>query len=134
MFAVIKTGGKQYRASVEDVLRIEKLPEQAGDAVAFDTVLMLGEGDDVTVGAPLVEGASVKGEILRQFKGEKVINFKKRRRKHSSKRRKGHRQNLTEVRIVEILGADGASLAKAGAAAPQTAEAPAEPALETTEE
>jgi large subunit ribosomal protein L21 len=125
MFAVIKTGGKQYRAAPGDVLTVEKLSPGEGEAIEFDQVLMLG-GDAPTLGAPLVEGARVRGEILRQFKGEKVISFKKRRRKHGSQTRKGHRQQLTEVRVTEILGAGGESLAKHEA----KAESPAAPAAE----
>lgn len=101
MFAVLKTGGKQYRVRTGDVLRVEKLPADAGDAVRFDEVLMLG-GDSPVVGAPRVEGASVEAEILEQIRGEKVIHFVKRRRKHSSQRTKGHRQYLTVVRITGI--------------------------------
>jgi large subunit ribosomal protein L21 len=103
MFAVIKTGGKQYKVVADDELVVEKIEMEAGDAVTFTEVLMLGEGDDVTVGAPAIEGAGVRAEVVEQFRGPKVITFKKRRRKHSSQRRKGHRQYLTKVRIVEIL-------------------------------
>jgi large subunit ribosomal protein L21 len=102
MFAVIKTGGKQYKVAADDVLTIEKLDGEAGAEITFDAVLMLGEGDDVTVGAPLIEGAGVRAEVVEQTRGPKLINFKKRRRKHGSARRKGHRQHLTTVRIVEI--------------------------------
>ncbi|MEL6678883.1 MAG: 50S ribosomal protein L21 [Pseudomonadota bacterium] len=107
MFAVIKTGGKQYKVAKDDVVTIEKLAADAGETVQFNDVLMLG-GDDVTVGAPYVEGAGVQAEVLDQFRGEKVLNFKKRRRKHSSQRKKGHRQHLTLVKVTEILasGAD----------------------------
>lgn len=102
MFAVIKTGGKQYKVAAEDVLTIEKLEGEAGAEIRFDTVLMVGDGDSVTVGAPTVAGAGVRAEVVEQTKGPKVINFKKRRRKHSSQRRKGHRQQLTQVKILEI--------------------------------
>jgi large subunit ribosomal protein L21 len=103
MFAVIKTGGKQYKVAADDVLTIEKLDAEPGSAVAFDTVLMIGDGDAVTVGAPTVAGAAVKAEVVEQGRGPKVISFKKRRRKHSSQRRKGHRQYLTTVKITEIV-------------------------------
>lgn len=102
MFAVIKTGGKQYKVAEGDELEIEKLAADAGDAVSFDEVLMIGGEDGVTVGAPRIDGASVAAEIVEQFRGSKTINFKRRRRKHSSARRKGHRQHLTRVRITGI--------------------------------
>lgn len=105
MFAVIKTGGKQYKVAADDVLSVEKLASDAGSEVVFDTVLMVGNEDGVTIGAPTVAGAGVRAEVVAQLKGPKVISFKKRRRKHSSQRRKGHRQHLTQVRIVEIIGA-----------------------------
>ena len=101
MFAVLKTGGKQYRVQPGDVLRIEKLPVEAGETVRFDEVLMLG-GEAPVVGAPRVQGASVEAEVLEQTRGEKLIHFVKRRRKHSSQRTKGHRQYLTVVRITGI--------------------------------
>jgi large subunit ribosomal protein L21 len=104
MFAVLKTGGKQYKVASGDVLRVEKLAADAGDKIQFNEILMVGS----TVGAPFVEGAGVQAEVIDQIKGEKLINFVKRRRKHSSKRTKGHRQKLTLVRITDILekGAD----------------------------
>lgn len=104
MFAVLKTGGKQYKAASGDILRVEKLAAAAGDTVQFNDILMVGD----TVGTPTVEGAGVQAEVIDQIKGEKVIHFVKRRRKHSSKRTKGHRQKLTLLRVTEILekGAD----------------------------
>lgn len=118
MFAVLKTGGKQYRVAEGDVLTVEKLEGDAGASVEFDQILMLG-GDEVTIGAPLVKGASVKGEVVEQFRGEKVISFVKRRRKHSSQRKRGHRQYLTRVRITDIVAAGGKkSKAKAAESAP----------------
>ena len=125
MFAVLKTGGKQYRVAANQILTVEKLPAEAGETVEFDEVLMLG-GDDVRVGAPFVAGAVVKAEVLEQLKGPKTIAFVKRRRKHSSQRKRGHRQHLTRVRIIDIL-AGGAKAAKAKAEAPVAAEAAAEP-------
>ncbi|MEX0301676.1 MAG: 50S ribosomal protein L21 [Leisingera sp.] len=126
MFAVLKTGGKQYKVQAGDVLRVEKLAADAGETIQFDEVLMLG-GDAPVVGAPLVEGAAVKAEVIDQIKGDKVINFVKRRRKHSSKRTVGHRQKLTLVRITEILasGATKAAPKAAAKAAPAAAEAAA---------
>ncbi len=115
MFAVIKTGGKQYKVAPNDKLTIEKLDAAAGDTVTFSDVLMLGVGEAITVGAPLIAGAGVTAEVLEQTKGPKVISFKKRRRKHSSQRRKGHRQLLTQVKITAIL-ADGAVVADAAQA------------------
>jgi large subunit ribosomal protein L21 len=101
MFAVIKTGGKQYKVAVDDMLSVEKLAGSAGETTLFETVLMLG-GETVTVGSPTVAGASVAAEIVEQARGPKVISFKKRRRQNS-KRKKGHRQDLTIVRVTEIL-------------------------------
>jgi len=121
MFAVIKTGGKQYKVAANDVLKIEKLEAEAGDVVSFDQVLMLG-GEKPVVGSPLVNGASVSALVVEQTRGDKVINFKKRRRQNS-KRKKGHRQHLTVVRIQDIL-TDGKKAAKATAAKP-AAEKPA---------
>ena len=102
MFAVLKTGGKQYRVAANDVLTVEKLAAEAGETVEFQEILMLG-GDEPKVGAPFVAGATVKAEVLEQLRGPKVISFKKRRRKHSSQRKRGHRQYLTRVRITDIL-------------------------------
>lgn len=104
MFAVLKTGGKQYKVQAGDVLRVEKLDAVAGDKIQFNDILMVG----TTVGAPLVAGAAVQAEVIDQIKGEKTIHYVKRRRKHSSQRTKGHRQHLTLVRVTEVLekGAD----------------------------
>lgn len=111
MFAVLKTGGKQYKVAKDDVLLVEKLPAEAGATVEFDEVLMIG-GEIVTVGSPRVAGALVRAEVLEQTKGPKVISFVKRRRTHSSQRKRGHRQMLTRVRVTEILAA-GAEAAPA---------------------
>ncbi len=107
MFAVLKTGGKQYKVQSGDMLRVEKLAADAGEKVQFNEILMLG-GDAPVIGAPLVDGAAVQAEVVDQIKGDKVINFVKRRRKHGSQRTKGHRQQLTLLRVTEILekGAD----------------------------
>ncbi|MGV6848607.1 MAG: 50S ribosomal protein L21 [Marinibacterium sp.] len=102
MFAVLKTGGKQYKVRAGDELRIEKLAANAGETVQFNDILMLG-GDSPVIGSPLVDGAAVQAEVVDVIKGEKVIHFVKRRRKHSSKRTKGHRQQLTLVRVTDIL-------------------------------
>ena len=139
MFAVLKTGGKQYKVQAGDMLRVEKLAADAGETVQFNDILMLG-GETTVVGSPLVADAGVKAEVIDQIKGEKVINFVKRRRKHSSKRTRGHRQKLTLVKVTEILasgagksgvkaalgaGSAPASTAATAAAAPKKA-APAE--------
>ncbi|WP_082434291.1 50S ribosomal protein L21 [Devosia sp. A16] len=101
-FAVIKTGGKQYKVAANDVVKIEKIDAQPGDVVTFDQVLMVGEGDAVTVGAPLVEGALVAGQFIATEKERTIIILKKERRQHYD-RRNGHRQRLSTVRITEIL-------------------------------
>ena len=101
MYAVIKTGGKQYRVAKDDIITIEKLDGEAGASLEFGEVLMVGEGTSVKVGAPTVAGAKVTGELVEQTRGPKVIAFKKRRRKNS-RRKKGHRQDLTVIRITDI--------------------------------
>jgi large subunit ribosomal protein L21 len=106
MFAVLKTGGKQYKVQSGDTLKVEKLAADAGDKVQFNEILMLG-GDKPVVGAPLVDGAAVQAEVIDQIKGDKVIHFVKRRRKHGSKRTKGHRQQLTVLRVTDILASGG---------------------------
>lgn len=103
MFAVIKTGGKQYRVAKDDVLTVEKLDGDAGAKIEFKDVLMVGEGASVKVGKPLVSGAKVTAELVEQTRGPKVIAFKKRRRKNS-RRKRGHRQDLSTVRITGISG------------------------------
>ena len=112
MFAVLKTGGKQYKVQAGDVLRLEKLDAVAGQKIQFNDILMVG-GETLTIGVPFVAGAAVQAEVIDQIKGEKLIHFVKRRRKHSSQRTKGHRQHLTLVRVTEVL-ATGA--AKSGVA------------------
>ena len=104
MYAVIQTGGKQYRVKSGEQLKVEALAAEVGAAVSFDRVLMLGEGDGVRVGAPFVDGAKVKATVVAQGRGEKVRIFKLRRRKHYAKTQ-GHRQSFTEIRIDEIVGA-----------------------------
>ena len=114
MFAVVKTGGKQYKVQAGDILRVERLAANAGDKVQFNQILMLG-GDNTVVGSPLVAGAAVQADVIDQIKGEKTIKFVKRRRKHSSKRTRGHRQHLTLVRVTDILtsGADKSKVQEA---------------------
>ena len=142
MYAVIKTGGKQYKVAKDEVLAIEKLAGDAGDSVSFEEVLMLSDGETTTVGSPTVAGAVVTAEVVEQTRAPKIIVFKKNRRK-GYRRTKGHRQDLTKVRITDIL-AEGAKPKKAAAKPKKakkeettTAEAPAEteaaPAAETGE-
>jgi len=102
MFAVIKTGGKQYRVAANDVLTIEKLEAEAGAIVEFNEILVIGVGADAKFGAPFVSGATVKAEVVEHNRGKKVLSFKKRRRQNS-KRIRGHRQHHTVVRITDIL-------------------------------
>ncbi|MBF9050334.1 50S ribosomal protein L21 [Roseobacter sp. HKCCD9010] len=128
MFAVLKTGGKQYKVQSGDVLRVEKLAAAAGDTVQFNEILMLG-GDAPVLGTPNVDGAAVQATVIDQIKGEKLIHFVKRRRKHSSKRTKGHRQQLTLLRITDILAKGGdktgvMAAVGAGSAPAVAAEAP----------
>jgi large subunit ribosomal protein L21 len=104
MYAVIKTGGKQYRVAAEDVLKVEKVAGDAGSTVEFTEVLMLAGSGDPKVGKPLLSGAKVTAEVVEQGRGPKLIAFKKRRRKNS-RRKRGHRQELTTIRIKEIIGA-----------------------------
>ncbi|MGL4406636.1 MAG: 50S ribosomal protein L21 [Notoacmeibacter sp.] len=122
MFAVIKTGGKQYRVAANDVVKIEKVAGDAGAIVHFAEVLAVGEGEVVAIGAPFVAGATVTGEVVEQGRGRKVIAFKKRRRQNS-RRKRGHRQELTTVRIHEILTGGAKSTATA-VKAPVAAAAP----------
>ena len=103
MYAVIKTGGKQYRVAQGAELKIESLTAEAGSTVSFDEVLMVGEGEAIKVGTPFVAGASVKAEVLKHGRGEKIRIIKHRRRKHYHKEQ-GHRQNFTAVKITAIVG------------------------------
>ncbi len=129
MFAVIKTGGKQYKVAPNDVLRIEKIAGEPGDTVELGAVLMVGGADGLTIGAPLVEGAAVAAEVLEQACADKIIVFKKKRRKNH-RRRNGHRQHETVLRVTEILiGGKKPSQAKAAKAKP----APEQPAPEQAE-
>ncbi|MCE7027900.1 50S ribosomal protein L21 [Jiella avicenniae] len=127
MFAVIKTGGKQYRVAPEDKFTIERVAGEAGDLVTFKEVLMVGS----SIGAPFVEGATVTAEIVEQTRGKKVISFKKRRRQNS-KRTRGHRQDLTMIRVAEILTDGKAPSGKAKPAKSQKDEA-AEAAVDAPE-
>ena len=108
MFAVIKTGGKQYKVAKNDVIRVERLAGEAGDVLELGEILMVGEGDSVTVGAPTVSGAAVAATVLEQIRDDKVIVFKKKRRQNY-RRKNGHRQHLTVLRVTDIL-TDGRTL------------------------
>jgi len=114
MYAVIKTGGKQYRVSAGQKLKVEQIPADVGSTITFNEVLAVGSGADVVFGAPLVTGAKVDATVVSHGRGEKVTIFKMRRRKHYQ-RHGGHRQNYTEVFFSVIFGADGTELAKADA-------------------
>ena len=137
MFAVLKTGGKQYKVQSGDMLRVEKLAADAGETVQFNDILMIG-GESPVVGAPMVADAAVQADVIDQIKGDKTINFVKRRRKNSSQRTKGHRQQLTLLRITEILASGagksgvkaalGAGSMPAATAAPKAAKAAAKAA------
>ncbi|HHZ07471.1 MAG TPA: 50S ribosomal protein L21 [Rhizobiales bacterium] len=124
MFAVIKTGGKQYRVAANDLLKVEKLAGNAGDIIEFAQVLAVGEGDNAEIGSPFVAGAVVTAEVVEQGKAKTVIAFKKRRRQNS-RRTRGHRQLLTTVRIAEILTGGAKPAGKAAAKKEAKAEAPA---------
>ena len=114
MYAIIETGGKQYKVQKNDILAVEKLSARGGDKVQFNTVLLTG-GKEVRVGDPLVKGAGVQATVIDQIKDKKVISFVKRRRKSSSKSKKGHRQQITLLKITEILesGADKTNIQEA---------------------
>lgn len=102
MYAVIETGGKQYRVSPGDTIRVEKLDLETGDAVEFDKVLMVASDSDVSVGTPFISGAAVKGLILEQGRGKKIIVFKYKNKSKQSRRTQGHRQSFTSVKIDSI--------------------------------
>ena len=128
MFAVIKTGGKQYRVAADDVIQVDKVGGDPGEIIQFGEVLLVG-GEQVTLGAPTVAGASVAAEVLEQGRGPKIIAFKKRRRKNS-RRKRGHRQEFTRVRVTEILtdGAKPSKTAGSGRKAKPAPTAQSEPA------
>jgi large subunit ribosomal protein L21 len=126
MFAVIKTGGKQYRVAAQDTLKVDRLAGEPGEIVQFGEVLLVG-GDSVTLGTPTVAGAAVAAEVLEQGRGPKVIAFKKRRRKNS-RRKRGFRAEFTLVRITEILTDGKAPTLTASVRKPNRKPAPAEPA------
>jgi len=112
MYAVIKTGGKQYKVAKNDVILVEKLPGEAGAAIELDEVLLVGDDNSQTVGAPLVDGAHVAATVLEQTRGEKIIVFKKKRRQNY-RRKAGHRQDLTALKITDIVTGGKKKVAKA---------------------
>ena len=124
MFAVIKSGGKQYKVAKNDVIRVEKLDAEAGASIALNKVLMVGDDKSQTVGVPLVDGASVSATVLEQMRDRKIIIFKKKRRQNY-RRKNGHRQHLTVLRIDDILaaGKKKATPKKKAEAAPEAAPA-----------
>ena len=128
MYAVVKTGGKQYRVAKDDVLTIEKLDGEAGAVIELEQVLAINDGKGLTIGTPMIDGARVAATVLEQKKGEKVLIFKKKRRQNY-RRTKGHRQQLTVIRISDILAkGQKAAAAKAKAAPATDADAPAKKA------
>lgn len=124
MYAIVKCGGKQLKVSKGDIVRVERVTAEAGEKVTLEDVLMVGEGADVTVGTPVVEGASVTATVVEQIRDKKVIVFKKKRR-HNYRRKKGHRQYLTVLKIEEVN-------AKGGKAAPKKAAAKSDEAKTET--
>lgn len=112
MFAIIKTGGKQYKVAPNDIIKIEKLAGASGDLIEFSDILMTGQGDSIKIGVPFVGNAKVYGTVLDQIRDDKIIIFKKKRR-HNYRRKNGHRQYLTVVQITDVLPEGGAPKAKA---------------------
>jgi len=127
MYAVIKTGGKQYRVANGDVITVEKLEGEAGTQLAIEPVLMLNDGKATTIGTPVVEGASVTAEVLEQTRGDKIVVFKKKRRQ-GYKRTHGHRQDLTVLRVLDVTGAPAKKSGGKKAAAKAEPEAAADSA------
>ena len=111
-FAVINTGGKQYKVSTNDKLRIEKLSDKEGGSVEFKQVLLINNNDNMELGSPLIEGAKVEAKVIKQTKNKTIIIFKKRRR-HNSRRKNGHRQKMSIVQITKIFGKGGKLLSEA---------------------
>jgi large subunit ribosomal protein L21 len=121
MFAVVRTGGKQYRVAKDDIISVEKLAGEPGETIEFAEVLMIGDGAEVTTGTPLLMGASVAATVVEQKRAPKIIVFKKKRRKNY-RRKKGHRQHQTVLRITGIRGAGGSEPEEEAAGAPQPVE------------
>jgi large subunit ribosomal protein L21 len=129
MFAIIRTGGKQYRVKHNDVLKVEKLPGAAGDVITFSEILAVGSDAGTTIGAPLVAGATVSATLIAQDRLDKIIIFKKRRRQNS-RRKNGHRQEVTVLRVSDIM-ADGHEYRPKEAPASAEAAPPRESELES---
>ena len=128
MFAVIKTGGKQYKVAADQEITIEKLEGEAGDTLVFGEVLMIGDGDKIDIGAPMIAGAQVVGEVVEQTRNAKVISYKKKPR-NTYRRKLGHRQQVTVIKITDILAKGGATEKKTTkASADEAAPAPAKKA------
>ena len=119
MYAVLKTGGKQYRVEKEDVVLVEKLDANDGDQVVLNNILMIGEGKKVTLGSPIVNDAAVMAQVIRQTRGPKITMIYKRRRKNS-RRKQGHKQNLTLLKIIDIAETGGSKLSPKKATAKST--------------
>ena len=111
MFAILKTGGKQYKVATNDKLRIEKISNEEGKSVLFDKVLLINDNQNMELGSPLIEGAKVEAKIVKQTKNKTVLIFKKRRR-HNSRRKNGHRQKMSVVQITKIFGKGGKLLSE----------------------
>ncbi len=111
-FAVINTGGKQYKVSTNDKLRIEKLSDKEGESVVFKQVLLINNNDNMELGSPLIEGAKVEAKVVKQTKNKTILIFKKRRR-HNSRRKNGHRQKMSVVQVTKIFGKGGKLLSEA---------------------
>jgi large subunit ribosomal protein L21 len=130
MFAVIRTGGKQYRVTPNAVLKVEKLQAEPDATITFNDVLAVGDADGLTLGGPVVAGASVTATVIAQDRLDKVIVFKKRRRQNS-RRKRGHRQHVTVLRVTDIVGANGAALRSAAASGTNQDSGPGETADES---
>lgn len=127
MYAIVKTGGKQVKVSQGDKLRVEHLDGETGDKITLDEVLLLGDKDKITVGTPIIEGASVEAKIIDQIRDKKVVVFKKKRRKNY-RRKAGHRQHLTVLEVTGINGSGGKKASSSTAAKPAAKKAPAKTA------
>lgn len=127
MFAIIRTGGKQYKVQPDQVVTVERLPGEAGDTLSFESVLMVGNGEVSHMGHPFLNDALVKAQLLEQTRAEKIIVFKKKRR-HNYRRKQGHRQDQSVLRILEISGPNGLKASgKGGNTSPQSLKKPASP-------
>lgn len=124
MFAVVKTGGKQYRVAKDDVLKVEKLDGEKGEKILLTDVLLISDGDTQTVGSPAIEGAAIEAEVIDQGRAKKIIVFKKKRRQNY-RRKAGHRQDITILRVTDIIAKGAKKPAATKAAAPKAEAKPA---------